>query len=188
LTQREWWRRQRQGLPTASVPTTRSNGPTSRLHPHAVQVLQNLELLPHSWWQRGQWAHQQDMLQIKPHAQSTCDEDQHDERVSRGPSQDDSTFGLWPRAPCPMPATSSHPCDLAAASNPHQLHHLYAADDASCTLPPDALGGAVVQTYASSARPACSSRTRTTGGHNDDSLLHTVPSASSLLMIRGKQR
>jgi hypothetical protein len=190
LTQQEWRRRQwrRWGLPTAGVSTTRSNGPMSRLHPHAVQALQKLELLPHSRWQCQQWAHQQDVRQAGPSTQPTCNKDQHDERVSCGPSQDDSTLSLRPRAPSPMPATSSCPCNLAAASTPRQLHHIYTADGASRSLPPDALYGAAIQTYASSVCSACSSHTRTTGGHDDDALLCTVPSASSLLTIRGEQR
>jgi hypothetical protein len=54
---RQWWRR---WLPIAGISNAKSNGPTSGLHPQAVQVLQKLELLPHSWWQHQQWAHQQD--------------------------------------------------------------------------------------------------------------------------------
>ena len=176
-TQQEWWQWRQAG----------SNRPTSRLHPHAVQALQKLELLPHPQWQCQQQAHQQDVCQTRPHAQSTHAEDQHDERVSRGPSQGNSTFGLRLRAPRPMPATSSRLCDLAAAPTPRQLHHLYAADHASRTLPPDELHGAEIWIYSSSVCSACSSRTRTTCGHDDDALLRTVPSASSLLMIRGEQ-
>ncbi len=109
----------------------------SRLHPHAIQVLQKLELLPHSQWQCQQQAHKHNVHKIGPHTQSTRNDDQHDERVSRWPSQDDSTFGLLPCAPHPVPAMSSRPCNLAAASTTCQLSHLYAADDASHTLPPD---------------------------------------------------
>jgi hypothetical protein len=121
-------------------------------------------------------------------AQSTRNKDQHDEWITHGSPQDNSTFGFQPHTPHPMPATSSCPCNLAATSNPRQLHHLYAADDAASTLPPNALHGAAVGTYASSGCQACSSRTRTTGGHDDDALVCTVPSASSLLMGRGDQQ
>ncbi len=142
----------------------------------------------HSWLQHQQWAHQQGVCQTGHRTQSTCNKDQHDELVAHGAPQDGSTFGLRPRAPRPMPAASSHPCYVAAGSSPHQLHHPYAANDASCTLSLDALHGAAVQTSASSAHPACSSRTRTTGKQNDDALLRTVPSASFLLTITGKQQ
>jgi hypothetical protein len=76
---------------------------------------------------------------------------------------------------------------MAAASTPHQLYHPYAADDDSHILQPDALHGAAVWTSAPTARPACSSCTCTTGGHDDDAPLCIVPSASSLLTIGGEQ-
>jgi hypothetical protein len=186
--ERQRWRRQRR-LPTAGISTATSNGSTSGLHPPTVQALQKLELLPHSRWQHQQQAHQQDVHPTRPRAQSTRDEDQQDEWVSCRPPQENSTFGLQPRVPHPAPATPSHPSESAAASAPHQLNHFYAADDASRTLPPNALHGVAIQTYPSSGCSACSSRTRTSGGHNDDALdtMH-VPSASSLLTIRGKQQ
>ncbi len=118
-------------------------------HPHCTSA-SKLELLPHSRWQHQKQAHQQDVCQIRLHAQSTCNEDQHDERVTRRALQDDSTFGLQLRAPRPVPVVSSCPCNLAEASSPRQLHHPYAADDASRTLPPDALHGAAVRTSTSS--------------------------------------
>jgi hypothetical protein len=122
------------------------------------------------------------------HAQSTRDKDQHDEWVSCGPPQDNSTFGLRPRTPRPTPAISFYPSKLAAASSPCQLHHLYPADDAPRTLPQNALHGAAMLTYPFSGCSACSSCTHTSCAHNDDALLRTVPSASSLLTIRGKQQ
>ncbi len=188
-TQLKWWQQWwRWGVPIAGISTAGSNGPTSGLHPHVVQALQKLELLPHSRWQGQQWAHQQGVHQTGPCIQSTCIKDQHDERVSHGPPQNNSTFGLRPFTPRPVPATSLHPSKLAVASAPCHLHHLYAADDASCTLPPDALHGAAIWTYPLSCHSACTSCTRTSGGYNDDALLCTVPSASSLLTVRGKQR
>jgi hypothetical protein len=91
---------------------------------------------------------------------------------------------VWRQQHPPTPATWQQPPPPVNFTT----SMLYAADDASRTLPPDALHGAAVWTSTSSACPACSSRTRTTGGHNDDALLCTVPSASSLLTIRGEQQ
>jgi hypothetical protein len=138
--QQEWWQWQQQwGLSTAGIFTAGGNKPTSGLHPHAVQVVQKLELLPHSRWQHQQWAPQQDVHQTGPCAQSTCNKDQHDERVAHGSPQDNPTFGLRPRTPRPLPAMSSRPSKLAAASTPSQLHQLYATYDAPRILPPNAL-------------------------------------------------
>ncbi len=159
-----------------------------RLHSHTIQALQKLELLPHLWWQHQQQAHQQDVSQTGPRIQSIYNEDQHDERVTHGAPKDDSAFVLQPRVPRPAPAASSCPCNLAAASLPHQLHHHYAADDASCTIPPDMhyMGqqfGPLPPKLAQPAPLAPAPR-----GHDDEALLHTIPSASSLLTIRGERQ
>jgi hypothetical protein len=180
-TQQEWW--WQRGLSTASISTTGGVGPTSGLHPHVAQSLQKLELLPHSWWQFQQRAHQQDVHQTGPRSQSKCDKDQHDERVAHRSPQDNFTLSLRPHAPHLVPATCSHPSKLAAISAPHQLHQHDGADDAPHAL---ALHGAAIWPYPSSCHSACTSCTHTTGRHDDGALLCTIPSASSFLTIRGK--
>jgi hypothetical protein len=88
-----------------------------------------------------------------------------------------------------LPLDSNHTphVQLAATSTPPQLHQCYGADDASRASPPNALHGAAIWTYPSSCHSACISCTRTSGEHNDGALLRIIPSASSLLTIRGKQ-
>jgi hypothetical protein len=136
----------------------------------------------------SQWAHQQDLHQTGSRSKFEQDKDQHDERVTGGCPQDNFTFSLRPLAPRPMPATCSRPSKLAATSAPRQLHQeCYGADDAPCTLPPNALHGATMWAYPFSCCSACTSYTRTYDGHSYGALLCTIPSASSFLTIRGKQ-